>query len=550
MTRNLILRFALGALGMVGINCSALSQSVAPEPAVAAPLPRSRLISQSQYVNALHMIFGQDITVPTRLPPVKRVGGLLSLGASQVEMTPAGLDAVVSGADAISAQVVDESHREYLIPCKPKSKKASDSACATKFFASIGPYLFRRPLTGTELGLYVDLASKGTGVTHDFYTGLAMSLSGMLISPKFLVINDVVGFDRDGNPSLDEYSRATRLSLLLWNSFPDNELLQAAKKGGLHKPADVARQVQRMMESPQLEEGVRAFFEDMMNLELMDTIAKDSTIYPAFSRRALEASKEQVLRIIADHVVVHDADYRQLFTTKKLYVNGDLSPLYQLAVVDPAKWTEFMSADNKRSGLLTQIAFLSTYSQPGRSSPTKRGRGLREVFLCQHVPDPPPNVKMDLDNPSHRNQTARERLAAHATNPICAGCHKLTDPIGLGLEHFDGAGQWRDKEGESVIDATGTLNGVSYDGAEGLGQVIAKDPSLPLCVTQRLTSYALNRESADKEIIKYFGERFANSGYRLKALIGDIATSKAFFAVAGLNAMSTAQMAAAEAPVK
>jgi hypothetical protein len=182
-------------------------------------------------------------------------------------------------------------------------------------------------------------------------------------------------------------------------------------------------------------------------------------------------------------------------------------------------------------GFLTQIAFLSMYAHPGRSSATKRGRALREALLCQKVPDPPPNVDFSLfEDPKTTFRTARDRLTAHRKNPVCAGCHKITDPIGLALENFDGAGQFRTEEKGAVIDSSGALDGNQFTDAVGLGKALHDHPALPTCLVSRFYAYALggSPSTQDKEMLSYFEKRFAADGYRVPQLLKTIALSKVF----------------------
>jgi hypothetical protein len=182
-------------------------------------------------------------------------------------------------------------------------------------------------------------------------------------------------------------------------------------------------------------------------------------------------------------------------------------------------------------GLLTQIAFLASHAHPGRSSPTLRGKALRELLLCQQVPRPPPNVDFSLiEDPKSTLHTARERLAAHRANPICAGCHKITDPIGLALENFDGAGQYRDTERGAPIDASGTLDGKNFTDPAGLAQALHDNPALPSCIVRRAYSYGTGGpvKANDKTVLPYLNSQFAAAQFRFPDLLRTIALSRAF----------------------
>src|SRR6185312_4533075 len=186
-----------------------------------------------------------------------------------------------------------------------------------------------------------------------------------------------------------------------------------------------------------LEAGVRAFFADMLTFDGFETLSKDGMIYPKFTDAVSRDAQEQTLRGIVDQVVTKDGDYRDLFTTRTSFMTPLLASIYRVPLTGTAPWQRYeYPANTPTAGILTQISFVALHSHAGRSSPTLRGRALREQLLCQKVPDPPGNVNFDLaqdtGNPDYK--TARARLTAHRTDPTCAGCHKLLDPIGLALE--------------------------------------------------------------------------------------------------------------------
>ena len=507
--------------------------AVAPEPDTPAGPARLRLLSQAQYANTIGAIFGSDIKVATRFPTVPRTKGLLALGSARTGVTASAVEQFHQNAYSVASQVVAPERRPYLIGCKPAAEAAADPACAGQFLGRVGRLLFRRPLTAAELQTAVGDAGQQADRFADFYTGLSYALGGLLASPNFLFIIESAQADpaRPGGMRLDSYSLATRLSLLLWNSTPDDRLLRAAEAGELNTPAGLQRQLDRMTASPRLEAGVRAFFSDMFALDGFAALAKDPIIYPAFDAPAVSAAPEQMLRTITHHLIDQKGDYRDLFTTKTVMLSPALAALYK-APAPAAGWSEHRFADSDpRAGLLTQVGFLSLYAHPGRSSVTKRGRAVRELVLCQVIPDPPPNVDFSvIEDPKAQYHTARERLAAHSNDPTCAGCHKLMDPIGLSLETFDGSGAFRADERGARIDESGDLDGTAYANAAGLGRALRDNPATTACLVNRLAAYSMGREMTrkDRPVLAYLGDRFAASGYRVPDLMRAIASSKAF----------------------
>jgi hypothetical protein len=358
------------------------------------------------------------------------------------------------------------------------------------------------------------------------------------MAPQFLYITENVEPDprRPGRFRLDDYSKAGRLSLFLWNALPDEALLAAAEAGELQDEGKLAEQIERMLDSPRLERGVRAFFSDLFRTQEFDAVSKDPVIYPAFTFAVAQSVNEQTLRMVTDHLLVRDADYRELFTSSRTFVNRVLGPLYEAPV--PVEMSDdwiALELDAQRSaGLLTSLGFLGGNAHPGRSSPTRRGMAIREVFLCQAVPEPPPTVDFANFEQLSGQKTARERLHAHSSDGACKGCHKLTDPAGLALENFDGAGHFRTVENGAQIDTTGEFDGRAFDGVVGLGQALSQHPALAPCLARRLYAYGIGRDpgKADREWLSWVAGRFAAQDYRFIELLQEMASSDAFYAVA------------------
>jgi hypothetical protein len=540
---SLLPQLRLGLASIVSLAALAVSSALMPQETYAAsartiPAPEGflqghlRLMSQSQYYNTLTGIFGADVLPKLSFAPFERTDGLLAIGASYDGITASQVEQYQSAAEFISALVVSPAHREFLIPCKPANDTGADNACATRYISYVGPLLFRRPLTQVELQEFVAQAAQGADRLHDFYAGLAVVLEGMLANPKFLYIKEVTEPDptKPGEVRLNAYSLAARLSFFLWDQAPNDALLNAAANGDFYKPKVRSRIVDAMLASEKLETGVRAFFDDMLGFDDFANLAKDPKIYPAFTGEASEEAREQTLRLIIDQLLTRNGDYRDLFTTRNTFIAPSLAAIYELP--SNTSWTPYtVPPDSPRVGLLTQISFLALHSHPGRSSPTERGKALRELLLCEPVPRPPPNVDFSkVENPDPSLKTMRERLTVHRTNPVCAGCHRITDPLGLALEQFDGSGEYRATENGAPIDTSGTFDGKEFKDAAGLGQVLHDDPNVPACLVKRVLGYGVGGRLRQKDasLLEYFKGRFAADGYRLPALLREVALSAAF----------------------
>lgn len=488
-----------------------------------------RRLTEAQYRNSIADIFGPDIQPAGRFEPIVRVAHrLIASGASTSAISPTGLEQFEGMARVISAQVFDERHRSAFVPCKPRNQ--TDSACAAATLTVIGRQVLRRPLTKPELDRYVGMVTVAAARTGSFYEGLELGLAAMLVSPEFLYIIEVAEPDPEhpGEFRLDNYSRASRLSYFLWNSTPDEELLAAAAAGQLSNPEELRKQAQRLAGSVRLEQGVRAFFADMLMFEKFDGLAKDPIVYPRFNQDVAKALPEQMALTIVDHLVRRRGDYRTLFTTPRTWVSRPLGALYEIPVKRQDGWEPYEFAeDDGRAGLVGQAGFLAMYSQSGRSSPTLRGRAVRELLLCEPVPDPPGNVNFtvvqETTNPVLR--TARDRLSAHATDPSCSGCHKITDPIGLSLESFDGMGAHRWTENGVKLNLEGEIGPAKFDGPLGLGRTLASDPALGECAASRTLEYLMGRPVEDDgDLVEAALSAFVASGYKFPDLMVAVAT--------------------------
>ncbi|HWK74301.1 MAG TPA: DUF1592 domain-containing protein [Povalibacter sp.] len=523
-------RLRAGLAGVLAVL--ALSGCSPSEPQSSGTEPRISLVTTDQYLNSLRYIFGSGIELQVQFPPFERTEGLLANGAAIAGISSSQLEQFQGAGATVAAQVVDGEHREFLVSCKPAADDSADEACATEFLSKIGRLLYRRPLTDTELATFVDSAGSGAKTLKDFYAGLELALEAMLLSPEVLFVVERAEPDPDnpGQLRLDAYSLASRLSYFLWDAGPDDELLNAAASGELQTKKGLARTVDRMLASPRLADGMRAFFDDMFGFNAFRTVAKDSTIYPNFTSVTAEAAREQTLRTVINHLVVENKDYRDLFTTRSSFMTPALAILEGTPALPG--WTPYtLPSDSHRVGLLTQVSFLSLHAHPGRSSPTLRGQALREVLLCQHVPEPPPGVDFSIVNsPSSSYPTQRDRVNAHLENASCAGCHKIMDPIGLALENFDGDGSFRSTENGVAIDTSGDLDGVKYDDAIGLAQAVHDNPGLPRCLVQRVYSYGTGGPTgiSERDLLAYLNERFSSKEYRLRDLLRTIVLSDAF----------------------
>jgi len=524
------------ALAVPAVSPAAEPKAPASEAANIVGMPNHlRLLTTRQYLNTVQHFFGPDITTDVKFAPVARTDGVLMAGTSLAGVSDAQLETYQKIAGLLSAQVVDERRRDTLFPCKPADAATADKACASKFLKRVVEHLYLVPPSKEHVAKLVDEAGAAAERQKDFYAGIQVVLESVLLSPNVLLVAEAAEPDpkRPGQMRLDAYSQAARLSLFLWNAAPTPELVKAAQKGELFNEKSRARIVDEMLASVRVEAGVRAFFDDMFGLEDLETLSKDAAVYPYFLGGLPAEAREQTLRTVVDQLLVKNGDYRDLFTTRQTFISPSLGILY--GVQTSAGWNAYeFPPEASRSGILTHASFLARASHATRSSATLRGKALRELLLCQKVPAPPANVDFSaVENPNPRLRTARERVGQHLANPVCAGCHKITDPIGLSLENFDGAGRYRETEKGAAIDTSGNLDGKTYTNVEGLGQVLHDSPLIPACLVRRAFSYATASvvPPALNPTLAQLNKEFARDEFRLRPLLRAIVMNPSFSAV-------------------
>jgi len=489
-------------------------------------------LTRAQFAASVSQVFGPDLVLPTSIEPDVEVAGLLALGAAVASVSTRGVEQYESAAFAIAEQAVTTGTAHAAIAtCAPTDP--ADEACARAILDEMGLQLWRRPLVAEELDALVLLHVEASTVVSTFEDALVYPLAALLQSPHFLYRIEL-GVPDPNDPErlvFTDWELASRLSFLLWNTAPDLPLLEAAARGELTDVALLEGHVDRMLDDPRLRDGVRAFFGQMLHLHHLDAMRKDPNVYDAIHPDLIRAAQEETLLTIERHVVDHDADYRELFTTRRTYVNRRLATLYDIPAPAREGFAEaWWPEDSPRRGLLGQFSVLALHAHPVSTSPTLRGLFVREVLLCSPASPPPAGVDTSLPEPSGTTRTMRERVQEHLTDPDCAACHMHTDPIGLALEHFDGIGRFRTMDNGATIDASGELDGVAFDDAVGLAEALANHPRLAACLVSQTYRYATGHVDGafQRTGLNAITAAFTHDGYRVRSLLRTFVLSSAF----------------------
>ncbi len=448
---------------------------------------------------------------------------------------------------------------ESVVISYPEQKDAPErnsigfSEAARRVFSKLLVRAYRRPVTEEEIESIVLLCRKASDAGFNYEESLRFGIQGTLVSPSFLFRSESMVRDH-GIDRIDDYGLANRLSYFLWSTMPDAELFQLAGQGRLHEPSVLSEQVDRMIASPKIESFVKGFFAQWLGLRNLNRLELDRDKYPIWSdplRAALIKETELFCQAMLRTGTVDDiTNAHHTFANPRLaefygvpYNGRDPAEMYRRR---PGKrndqrrtglyeheqdWIRVELPPN-RQGLLTQGAVLSLTSNPTRTSPVKRGKWILENLLGDPPPSAPPNVPSLEQAHQEGNVSLRERLEIHRSNPSCAGCHKLMDPIGLGLENFDAIGKWRDTESNLPIQAQGTLaDGRPFQGPSELVRLLSeRKPQMVRNISARMLTYALGRglQRQDRCDIDRIVDATHQHGDAIAAIVQAIVQSDAF----------------------
>ncbi|HET9468967.1 MAG TPA: DUF1592 domain-containing protein [Vicinamibacterales bacterium] len=427
----------------------------------------------------------------------------------------------------------DTPSRRRVFVCSPTRASDQDS-CAKRILSTLMRRAYRRPVTDADLKKPFELYST-VKAEEGFDAGIEMGLSAVLTSPEFLfrVERDPAGA-KPGTPyKLSDLELATRLSFFLWSSIPDDELIDVAARGDLSKPAVLEKQVARMLADPKSESLVTNFASQWLHLRNLDAITPDMRLFPDFDDNLRQAFRQET-EMLVESVIRDNRSALDLLRANYTFVNERLAKHYGIPNVYGSRFRRVEFGDDaQRGGLLRQGSILLVTSYPTRTSPVIRGKWVLDNVLGVPPPPPPANVPpLDDVKMTKRHASVRERLAEHRKNPTCAGCHRLTDPVGFALENYDAVGRWRTMEAGEPIDASGTLfDGTNFRGVAGLQKAILNRPELFVTtLSEKLLTFAIGRGVAyyDAAALRKVVRDAAAQDYRFSAIITGIVKSTPF----------------------
>ena len=441
-----------------------------------------------------------------------------------------------SAAEALAeAATTDSAVLSNLLPSDLPSDPEERARATVR---ALGRRAYRRTLSNEETESHVALFEQGAGHFTEmapFDAGVRMLLEAFLQSPHFLYRVEV-GQGRTGDRvQLGDFEIATRLSYMIWNTAPDDALLDEAERGALHTPEQIADQAVRLLNDARGQALLERFHAQLLNWDLFDDLSKDPSEFPLYYAGVGNDMYEEA-RSFVEHVVLEeDGNLAELLTAPYTFVNADLAAIYG---VDGAFDESFAKLDfdpsqqPQRGGLLTQLGFLASHG--GLTGSVHRGVFINHRVLCTELP-PPPDALPPIPADSGMTMTSRERIEMHTGPGTCgASCHgTFINPIGFAFESFDGLGQYRTEELGLPVDASSTFEfadgPVAFDGAAELNDAMSTRVQTHDCYTKHWVEYALGRDTAgsDLDLIQDLGDS-SLGGLSIKKLIVELVRSEEF----------------------
>jgi Protein of unknown function (DUF1592)/Protein of unknown function (DUF1588)/Protein of unknown function (DUF1595)/Protein of unknown function (DUF1587)/Protein of unknown function (DUF1585) len=444
---------------------------------------------------------------------------------------------LIDGYRGIAEQLAKEKTKDAATAnatagCDPVAM--GEQACSTQFLNQFLTLAFRRPVTAEDVTSYGTTFTKGREVGGDFATGVRAVLARVLQSPQFLyrvelgeTVDAASGL---GRPTAHEM--ASRLSYMLWGSMPDEALRTAAEQGKLSTKAGVQAEAERLLGDNRAHEVVRFFHTMLLGTSGLDHLERNADFYPKYKAGMGSLFRQETENFLEDVIWKGNGDLASIYSAPYTFVNGPLAQYYGIPGVTGDAFQKVQLDGTRRAGLLTQASILSVTTPGSRTSPVVRGKWVYTKLLCGKIGDPPPNVpKLPEPTPG---LSVRDRLETHRSVEPCKSCHRLMDPIGLGFEHFDGAGMWRDTDNDLPVDASGEIPygdaAGKFDGVVELGQKLAASVGAQNCFVGHWMSFAYGRgeDAQDACTRQQLQDSFAQSKGNVRGLLVALTQTDAF----------------------
>ena len=493
-------------------------------------IPEARLwrLTHRQLKNTLVDAFGFSVPSVETLPAESRLDGFAN-ASERLGISSALFDYYGRTADDVATEALKRSGD--LLKCPVAA--LGTGTCLDEFIDAVAAKAWRRPISDDERGKLKKLYTTAAGDVGP-EEGFKTLVTGLVLSANFLFRTELGADPGAATTKLTDLELASSLSYMLWDGPPDAELMDLAQQGALHQPEALAKQARRLYETARAPEALFSFVQQWLEIDDFKDKPKDMLTFPTFTAEVAQDLEDET-RMFVKGVFFDptgDKSFSTLLTAPYGYLSTRTAKLYG---VDGAAGTTLAKADldpTQRRGILTQATFLADHAEPINTSVVARGRFVREEVLCADVPPPPAEFKFN-EKVITEDMTAREKFTEHSKNPACKACHSLFDGIGFALENYDAVGHWRTTEKGKMIDPTGALDLPSGGKLEFKSFVdmidqLGKGTDAYDCFAAQFLQYVSGRVKLDDCERANAARAFAESGYKLDALVMAIVTSPSF----------------------
>ncbi len=456
---------------------------------------------------------------------VNRAGGLV--------LEPSLMEKYFTAADlALDNLFKDNNARKFLLGAPDATTKPE--AAARKVLSAFLRRAFRRPVPMDEVEPLARLADAALASGDALDLAIHKAMKPALVSQNFLLRMETSPAKAGAVAQISDHELAVRLSYFLWATMPDDELFAVADSGALAQPEVLEKQVRRMLTDRKAETLTRHFLERWLQLPALSKALPSQNAFPAYTR-SLRDAMERETRMFCDTIRKEDRSLLEVLDADYTFVNTELAKHYGLPAPEGKDFVKVaLRPDDHRGGVIGMGSMLTMTSHTNRTKPTARGKWVLEVLLGAPPPPPPPAAGSFAPQPKDKPEPAsfREKLAQHAADANCVGCHLRVDPMGFALEEYDAVGTWRADVGGQPLDNVGKLPGVGdFKGVAGLRKVLHdKQPQFVRNVAAQALSYALGRDTDyyDEPALDRIVAALASGDYRFSTLMLEVAKSFPF----------------------
>jgi hypothetical protein len=486
----LVLAMFVGCIGDIGDGGEGDDVGSQAAPLCGSDVPFARRLTVSEYGNAVQAALGVDIhtEATASIPADLRADGFSNTAGSLIVT----LDHV-QGYDALAQSVVAQLDMSSVVTMYTSCTDFTEP-CERELITRMGMVLYRSTVQAPESDALMPLFGVVQAEGESFDVAAGLVLEAMLQSPRFIYRLETEVAD-ESTRDLDGFEMASRLSFLLWGAPPDDALFNAADGDALRTDEQIAAQIDRMLADPRARETSRRYLRDWLNLDRLDNLTRDATLFPNWDPQLALDMKAETLSFFEHLVWDENRALADLFNAQLSFVTPALAAHY--GVDADADGKADLSSVSERGGLLTQGALLTVGGNT--ASMVARGQYVLENVLCGKIGSPPPGI--DTTPPeTEPGKSQRSYSEERVNNPSCGGCHSQMEPLVWGLERYDATGAYKltdnfdndlVEDGAITFPVSGEV--ANYESASELMNLLANSPEMLSCFGEKSTQFAIGR---------------------------------------------------------